>query len=104
MCAHAGCGEHLEPRGPQRLARVRANVHQERVPVVLLVAVRPAPPRDDARRGFDGEGQGVVQGHAARIQRQVERLVQRTMNLLAAKNAKDAQLLGHDLTRRNGNE
>ena len=58
-------GLDLESCGAQDLARVRADFHQERFPMVLLGAVRAAPPRDDACRGHDGARQGMVEAHAA---------------------------------------
>ena len=67
----------LEPRRAKFVARIRADARQERVSVVLLVTVRAAPPRDDARRGSDGPREGMVARHAARVQRETQRLVQR---------------------------
>ena len=39
--------------------------HRTTQPLVLLGAVRAAPPRDDACRGLDRPRQGMVEAHAA---------------------------------------
>ena len=45
---------------------------QPRPALVLLVAIRPAPPRDDACRGLDRPREGMVAADAPRVQRKTE--------------------------------
>ena len=49
---------------------------QPRPALVLLVAIRPAPPRDNARRRSHRPRERMGAGHAPRVQRQAERVVQ----------------------------